>query len=219
MAGGERHVLAGARGGATLPVARARSGPPGARPTGNEPHEGAAPGNLGLAAACATALGSAAVTEALGLHHVLGAFLAGVAIPGAARRAILVQLEAPVAVALMPFFFVLTGLRTTIDLGSGTFVAVFLLMTLAATVGKFGGTALMARAAGEGWPTALGLGALMQTKGLMEVLVLTVMLDAGLIAAGHFLGAGPDGFGEHRRHDAPHPVGGAERVLGALVRP
>jgi Kef-type K+ transport system membrane component KefB len=144
--------------------------------------EGASPGNLGLAAACATAMGSAAVTEALGLHHVLGAFLAGVAIPGAARRAILVQLEAPVAVALMPFFFVLTGLRTTVDLSSGAFVAVFLLTTLVATAGKFGGTALMARAAGERWPTALGLGALMQTKGLMEVLVLTVMLDAGLIA-------------------------------------
>ena len=146
----------------------------------------AGPGSLGLAAACATALGSAAVTEALGLHHVLGAFLAGVAMPGAARRAILVRLEAPVAVALMPFFFVLTGLRTTIDLGSDTFLAVFLLMTLAATVGKFGGTALLARAAGEGWPTALGLGALMQTKGLMEVVVLTVVLDAGLIGPATF---------------------------------
>ena len=146
----------------------------------------AGPGSLELAAACATALGSAAVTEALGLHHVLGAFLAGVAMPGAARRAILVRLEAPVAVALMPFFFVLTGLRTTIDLGSDTFLAVFLLMTLAATVGKFGGTALLARAAGEGWPTALGLGALMQTKGLMEVVVLTVVLDAGLIGPATF---------------------------------
>lgn len=146
----------------------------------------AGPDGLGLAAACATALGSAAVTEALGLHHVLGAFLAGIAMPGAARRAILVRLEAPVAVALMPFFFVLTGLRTTIDLGSDTFLAVFLLMTLAATVGKFGGTALLARAAGEGWPTALGLGALMQTKGLMEVVVLTVVLDAGLIGPATF---------------------------------
>jgi len=141
---------------------------------------------LGLAAACATALGSAALTEALGLHHVLGAFLAGVAMPGAVRRAILMQLEAPVAVALMPFFFVLTGLRTMVDLSSGTFVAVFLLTTLAATLGKFGGTALLARAAGEGWPTALGLGALMQTKGLMEVVVLTVVLDAGLIGPATF---------------------------------
>jgi Kef-type K+ transport system membrane component KefB len=59
-------------------------------------------------------------------------------------------------------------------------------MTLAATVGKFGGTALLARAAGEGWPTALGLGALMQTKGLMEVVVLTVVLDGGLIGPATF---------------------------------
>jgi Kef-type K+ transport system membrane component KefB len=141
---------------------------------------------LGLAAACATALGSAALTEALGLHHVLGAFFAGVAMPGAVRRAILMRFEAAVSVALMPFFFVLTGLRTMVDLSSGTFVAVFLLTTLAATLGKFGGTALLARAAGEGWPTALGLGALMQTKGLMEVVVLTVVLDAGLIGPATF---------------------------------
>ena len=83
-----RHVLAGARGWATLPGARVRPRPPSARPNDNEPRtKEAGPGSLGLAAACATALGSAAATEALGLHHVLGAFLAGVAMPGAARRA------------------------------------------------------------------------------------------------------------------------------------
>jgi hypothetical protein len=75
-------------------------------------------GDVGLAAGCGLALASAAVTELLGLHHILGAFLAGVAVPPPARRALLERLEAPVTVALMPFFFVLTGLRTTIDLGS-----------------------------------------------------------------------------------------------------
>lgn len=139
-------------------------------------------GDIGLAAGCGLALASAAVTELLGLHHILGAFLAGVAVPPRARGALLERLEAPVTVALMPFFFVLTGLRTTIDLGSGAFLAAFLLPTLATTAGKLGGTAVLARAAGETWPTALGLGALMQTKGLMEVVVLTVLLEAGLVA-------------------------------------
>lgn len=143
--------------------------------------EAAGPGDPTLVVACVVALGSAAATEALGLHHVLGAFLAGVAVPAAARRAILARLEAPVAVVLMPFFFILVGLRTTIDLASGAFVAVFLLATLAATLGKLAGTALLARVAGESWPCALGLGALLQTKGLMEVVVLTILLDAGLI--------------------------------------
>ena len=126
------------------------------------------------------------MTEALGLHHVLGAFLAGVAMPGAFKRAILAGLEAPVAVALMPFFFVLTGLRTTVDLSSDTFVAVFLLRTLAATEDKFGGTAPLSRAARERRPPALGLCALIQTRGLMEVLALPVVLDAGLIAPATF---------------------------------
>jgi len=137
---------------------------------------------LGLGLACAAALGSAAVTELLGLHAVLGAFLAGLAAPDAVRRALLERLEPTTAMVLMPFFFVLTGLRTTIEPGSATFLAVFVAITLAAVLGKLGGTALLARAVGESWPTALGLGALLQTKGLMEVVVLTVLLDAGLIA-------------------------------------
>jgi Kef-type K+ transport system membrane component KefB len=137
---------------------------------------------LGLGLACAGALGSAAVTELLGLHAVLGAFLAGLAAPDSVRRALLERLEPTTAMVLMPFFFVLTGLRTTIEPGSVTFLAVFVANTLAAVLGKLGGTALLARSVGESWPTALGLGALLQTKGLMEVVVLTVLLDAGLIA-------------------------------------
>jgi len=80
---------------------------------------------------------------------------------------------------LMPFFFMLTGLRTIVDLGSAAFVEIFILTTLVAIIGKVGGTAVTARLSGESWPTALGLGALLQTKGLMEVIVLTILLDAG----------------------------------------
>ena len=60
------------------------------------------------------------------------------------------------------------------------------IVTAATVAGKVAGTALPARLSGEGWPTALVLGALMQTKGLMEVVVLTVLLDAGLIGPGIF---------------------------------
>jgi Kef-type K+ transport system membrane component KefB len=146
-----------------------------------EPADGG-PGDLALIAACAAALGSAAVTEALGLHPILGAFLAGAAVPKRLRWPLLLRLEAPVAVMLMPFFFVLTGLRTVIEPASAGFLMAFLLATLAASLGKLGGTALLARVMGEPWPAALALGALMQTKGLMEVVVLTILLDAGVIA-------------------------------------
>ena len=55
-----------------------------------------------------------------------------------------------------------------------------------AVIGKIGGSAITARITGEVWPTALGLGALLQTKGLMEVIVLTILLDAGIISANVF---------------------------------
>ena len=55
-----------------------------------------------------------------------------------------------------------------------------------AVAGKIGGTALAARLVGEPWPIALGLGALLQTKGLMEVIVLTILRDAGIISANVF---------------------------------
>ncbi len=87
--------------------------------------------------------------------------------------------------SLAAFLFALTGLRTVIEPASASFLMAFL-GTLAASLGKLGGTALLARATGEPWPAALALGALMQTKGLMEVVVLTVLLDAGIIGPAAF---------------------------------
>src|SRR5205085_3715809 len=84
------------------------------------------------------------------------------------------------------FFFMLTGLRTLIDPGSPAFLEMFAIATAVAVVGIIGGTALAARAIGESWPFALGLGALLQTKGLMELIVLTVLLDSGVISANVF---------------------------------
>jgi Kef-type K+ transport system membrane component KefB len=102
------------------------------------------------------------------------------------RKPILDRLQVLTVVLLMPFFFALTGMRTVIDPGSSAFLEIFLLVTAVAVVGIIGGTAVAARLGGSSWPFALGLGALLQTKGLMEVIVLTVLLDSGMISSGVF---------------------------------
>jgi Kef-type K+ transport system membrane component KefB len=73
-----------------------------------------------------------------------------------------------------------------IHFDSFAFVEILIVSTLVAVIGKVGATALAARIAGESWPDALGLGALLQTKGLMEVIVLTILRDAGIISSNVF---------------------------------
>jgi len=106
--------------------------------------------------------------------------------PHPLRKPLIERLQAMTLGLLMPFFFMLTGLRTIVDLGSAAFVEIFILTTLVAIIGKVGGTAVTARLSGVSWPTALGLGALLQTKGLMEVIVLTILLDAGVLSPNGF---------------------------------
>jgi Kef-type K+ transport system membrane component KefB len=139
-----------------------------------------------LAAVCAIALGSAMITQVLGLHYIFGAFIAGAVMPHELRKPLLDRLQVTTVGLLMPFFFMLTGLRTLIDLGSSGFVEILLATMALAVVGKVGGTALTARAVGESWPNAFTLGALVQTKGLMELIVLTILLDSGIIATNVF---------------------------------
>lgn len=137
---------------------------------------------LELILVCTVAFGSAAVTELLGLHMVLGALGAGLVVPRAWRSAVLARIEMMTGVVLLPFFFAITGLRTFIDFGSESFAAILLISSVAAVVGKVLGTAIPARLSGESWNDSLALGALLQTKGLMEVVALTVLLEVGLIA-------------------------------------
>jgi Kef-type K+ transport system membrane component KefB len=139
-----------------------------------------------LAVVGAVTLVSALATEAMGLHYIIGAFVTGAVMPVNLRKPILDRLEVLTVTLLMPFFFALTGLRTMIDPGSPAFLDVFLIATAVAVAGVLGGTAAAARLAGASWPFALGLGALLQTKGLMEVIVLTILLDAGIISANVF---------------------------------
>ena len=139
-----------------------------------------------LAAACAVAFGSAIMTQTIGLHYIFGAFMAGALMPDELRRPILDRLEVVVIGLLMPFFFILTGLRTLIDFNSAGFLEIFVVTTALAVFGKIGGTALAARLMGDPWPIALGLGGLVQTKGLMELIVLTILLERGIISANMF---------------------------------
>jgi Kef-type K+ transport system membrane component KefB len=139
-----------------------------------------------LAVVGAVAIASALATEVMGLHYILGAFVTGAVMPVNLRKPILDRLQVLTVALLMPFFFALTGLRTQVDPGSPAFVEVFVIATAATVIGVVGGIAIAARLTGSSWPFALGLGALLQTKGLMEVIVLTILMDNGIISANIF---------------------------------
>ena len=131
-------------------------------------------------------IASALAVEAMGLSNILGAFVAGAVMPNKLRKPILDQVQAPTLALLMPFFFMLAGLRTLIDPASSAFVEVFVIATAISVVGIVGGTAVAARLVGHPWRFAFGLGTLLQTKGLMEIVVLTILLDARVISANVF---------------------------------
>jgi Kef-type K+ transport system membrane component KefB len=139
-----------------------------------------------LAVVGAVTIASALATETMGLHYIIGAFVTGAVMPVNLRKPILDRLQVLTLALLMPFFFTLTGLRSLIDPSSPAFLEVFLIATAVAVAGVVGATAVTARLFGASWPFALGLGALLQTKGLMEVIVLTILLDAGIISANVF---------------------------------
>ena len=134
-----------------------------------------------LVAGVALAILSAAVSEALGTGYLIGAFVAGAIMPDACRAALLARLETVTAIVLLPFFFMSTGLKALIEPGSAAFLSLFAVAVAATVIGKLLGTALPARRLGYSWAESLTLGAMMQTKGLMEVVVLAVLHDAGLI--------------------------------------
>src|SRR5580658_4773357 len=138
-----------------------------------------------FAVVCAALLLSALVTERIGIHALFGAFLLGTVIPhnSALARDIREKCEALVVVLLLPVFFVFTGMRTQIGLVHGTrdWLACLLIIAVA-SLGKFGGSFLAARWTGSNWREAASLGVLMNTRGLMELIVLNVGLDLGVLS-------------------------------------
>ncbi len=124
---------------------------------------------------------SAAATDALGVHPLFGAFLAGTCLPRIPswQATLNRRLDTIVSVLLLPFFFALTGLRTRLDLLTTPNLWVWaVLLLLAAVAGKMGGAILAARLTGESWTNALALGALLNTRGLVELIVLNIAYNA-----------------------------------------
>jgi len=132
-----------------------------------------------------TELLSALATEAIGVHAIFGAFLFGAAVPhdGRVAKELTERISGLVTTLLLPAFFALVGMRTEIGLVSGWQNWLVCLVIIAvATLGKFGGTLAAARVVGKGWREAASLGILMNTRGLMELIVLNIGLDLGVIS-------------------------------------
>ena len=130
-------------------------------------------------------LASAYVTEAIGIHALFGAFLIGAIMPKGTQfiRHLTEKLEDYTIVFLLPIFFAFTGLRTQLGLlGNSAMLADTLLIIFVACLGKFGGSVIAARAFGKNWREASALGILMNTRGLMELVILNVGRDLAVIS-------------------------------------
>jgi Kef-type K+ transport system membrane component KefB len=124
-----------------------------------------------------------ALTHWMHLHAVFGAFLFGVALPrnDALLASLILRLENITVMALLPVFFALAGLSTTAAaLDFQAFGALALILLVAAS-GKLFGGAVGARLGGYRWRDAFAVGSLMNARGMMELIVLKVGLDAGVI--------------------------------------
>jgi Kef-type K+ transport system membrane component KefB len=134
-------------------------------------------------------LASALASERLGIHLLFGAFLLGAVMPKEPRfvRYVLDRFETITATLLLPLFFAFTGLRTNIGLLKGPPMWFYCaLIVVVATAGKLGGSTLAARVSGMPLREAAGLGVLMNARGLMELVILDVGLDIGVISPALF---------------------------------
>ncbi len=127
---------------------------------------------------------SSYLTEVIGIHALFGAFMAGAIMPENVkfRNIFIEKVEDVALVLLLPLFFVFTGLRTEIGLLNDAYLwKVCGIIVLVAVTGKFVGSAVAARFVGESWKDSLTIGALMNTRGLMELVVLNIGYDLGIL--------------------------------------
>ena len=127
---------------------------------------------------------SAYVTEVIGIHALFGAFMAGISMPSSLsfRRVVTEKVEHLSMAILLPLFFAFSGLRTQIGLLNDLHSwGVCGIVIVTAIVGKFGGSFLAARFLGQSWRDSLSLGALMNTRGLVELIVLNIGYDLGIL--------------------------------------
>ena len=138
-----------------------------------------------VAAALFLVFASAWITELLGIHALFGAFLAGTILPrdAAMRERLAGHVREITSVLFLPLFFAVTGLRTNVGLlQSAELWICCALVLLVAIAGKFGGATLSARAVGFSWRDATAIGVLMNTRGLMEMVVLNIGLEIGVVS-------------------------------------
>ncbi len=182
---------------------------------------------------------SSYITEILGIHALFGAFLAGVVMPAnlSFRRVMTEKIEDVALVLFLPLFFVFTGLRTEIGLLNTPHLWVVCICFIAVSIlGKMIGATCSAKAVGESWKDSLSIGVLMNTRGLMELIVLNIGYEMGIIPSSLFVifvimalfttfMANPSlilidkiaGFRSHRRrHDPAH---GHPRILISFANP
>lgn len=129
---------------------------------------------------------SAYATEVIGIHALFGAFMTGAIMPDIAKfRTIFIdKVEDVSLILLLPLFFVFTGLRTQIGLINDPYLwKITGFIILVAVVGKFVGSALAAKFVGQTWKDSLTIGALMNTRGLMELVVLNIGYDLGVLTS------------------------------------
>lgn len=127
---------------------------------------------------------SAYAAEGIGIHALFGAFMAGAIMPENIkfRNIFIEKVEDVAMVLLLPLFFVFTGLRTQIGLlNDGSLWGITGIIILVAVTGKFFGSALAAKFVGQSWKDSLSIGALMNTRGLVELVVLNIGYDLGVL--------------------------------------
>ena len=132
-----------------------------------------------------TLIVSSYLTEVIGIHALFGAFMAGAIMPDLSkfRNIIIEKVEDVSVILLLPLFFVFTGLRTEIGLINEPYLwKVTGCIILVAVVGKFFGSALAARFVGQNWRDSFTIGALMNTRGLMELVVLNIGYELGVLS-------------------------------------
>ena len=133
---------------------------------------------------------SSFVTQVIGIHALFGAFLAGVVMPQLPnfRKLVIEKIEDVSVTLLLPLFFVFTGLRTQIGLLNTPYLwEICGIFIIVAIIGKFIGGAFTARILGETWRDSLSLGVLMNTRGLMELIVLNIGYEMGILPPSIFV--------------------------------
>lgn len=132
-----------------------------------------------------TLMVSSYCTEVIGIHALFGAFMTGAIMPDISRfrNVFIEKVEDISVILLLPLFFVFTGLRTEIGLINEPYLwKVTGCIILVAVVGKFIGSALAAKFVGQNWRDSLTIGALMNTRGLMELVVLNIGYELGVLS-------------------------------------